>query len=246
MPGLSVLTVCSMNICRSPAAEVLLSRSLSCAIPAASVSVSSAGCVEAAGQGAPRCDLAQAFIGVIEPEGRSRPISRQLVGDADLILAADCGHVARVVALRPESRERTFTLLEAARLASWVVGDEGVMELARQKADGQELDCAPDDLRYLVEPLPNAEVPAERLRWLLAEMNAARGIAPRRDHQFNHLLVESLEPEDLPDPHILGMGLHEPVMAAMRRAVDEFTAAVSLVTDPIAKDAAVSGAGDDD
>lgn len=229
MPTLSVLTVCSMNICRSPAAEVLLRRGFDTEGSSVSVSVGSAGCAEVAGMGAARCDFAQAHVGVTEPVGRSRPITRGLLTDVDLILAADRGHVAQVVALVPETRDRTFTLLEAARLATWVVGDDGVLEPARRKGDGHALGLPPDDLRSLVESLPSGSGPAESIQWLVAEMGAARGLVPRREHRFAHLQVESLGADDLPDPHVLGMGLHSPVVAQMRQAVDELVAAVNSV-----------------
>jgi len=245
MPTLSVLTVCSMNICRSPAAEVLLRRGFVSAAPTFSLSVGSAGCAEAAGLGAARCDFAQAHVGVTEPVGRSRLISRELLSDVDLILAADRSHIARVVALVPEARERSFTLLEAARLATWVVGDDGVFDLARRKGDGRAPDLAPDDLRSLVEPLPAGSDPAERTGWLISEMGAARGLTPRRDHRFAHLRIESLGPDDLPDPHVVGMGLHSPVVAEMRQAVDELVAAITLVAQSTAKADAPVGVDDD-
>ena len=68
----------------------------------------------------------------------------------------------------------------------------------------------PGDPRNDVEPMPDA---AGRGRWLVSELDAARGMAPvapeqparrrRRDSGAD------MHPDDVPDPHVLGMSWHD-------------------------------------
>jgi protein-tyrosine phosphatase len=149
--------VCTANICRSPAAARLLTD-----LFGPGVRVHSAGVQAVAGE--PACDQASAWLlrqqGAI-PRGRHRAAraehaSRLLVGDdvraASLVLTAAREHRAAVARLVPAAQVYTFTLAQAARIATW----------RRQ----QETALAPADA-------------AGRLAWLARELDAGRGMAPR-------------------------------------------------------------------
>jgi protein-tyrosine phosphatase len=135
----SVLVVCTANVCRSPLAARLLGEMLE-------VPVFSAG--SRARFGDPACPVASP--GLVH---RSVPLESEHVRAASLVLGASREHRSAAVALVPSAQTRSFTVLQAARLASWL-RTEGVV--------------APASLD-----------PAERLMWWVEELDAARGDAPR-------------------------------------------------------------------
>lgn len=220
--ALRVVTVCTMNICRSPAMETVLGRTF-VGTPELTIHVSSAG--TEAEPGIARCGLSQALIGVDEPTGRARALSADVIADADLILTADSGHRRQVTILNPAARARTFTLTEAARLATWVVSRDGTLGFAQMQAAARPRPSEPNDVRVLTEPLPAD--PGGRLRWLIVEMNAARGLIPRAANQFGYLRVDAIGPDDIPDPHVLGYGLHQQTTAAIVAAAESWVGAAT-------------------
>ena len=112
-----VLFVCTGNLARSPAAELLLTHRLA----GAPIVVSSAGvqAVDGAEMSAPMAALVAA-AGVRTDDFRSRQLSVDMVRDAALILTATRRHRSAVVTLDPAAVRRTFTILEFARLAQIV------------------------------------------------------------------------------------------------------------------------------
>ena len=136
---MSVLVVCTANICRSPLAARLLAETLE-------VPVFSAG--SRARFADPACPVASPGF-----RHRSVPLERAHVRAASLVLGAAREHRSAAVALVPSAQTRSFTLLQAARLAAWLSA-EGVV--------------APASLS-----------PADRLTWWVEELDAARGDAPR-------------------------------------------------------------------
>ena len=144
---MSVLVVCTANICRSPLAARLLAETLE-------VPVFSAG--SRARFADPACPVANPGI-----RHRSVPLERAHVRAASLVLGAAREHRSAAVALVPSAQTRSFTLLQAARLAAWLAG-EGVV--------------APAGLG-----------PADRLTWWVEELDAARGDAPRVDAEDDDL-----------------------------------------------------------
>lgn len=116
-----ILVVCTGNICRSPAAELLLARDLR-----GLAEVSSAGTGALVGH---PVDFDTSLLleerGVTTAGFRARQVTAQMVRDADLVLVAAREHRAAVLQLAPVAVRRTFTLLEFARLASAVAPQPG-------------------------------------------------------------------------------------------------------------------------
>ena len=111
--GIEILIVCTGNTCRSPMAEALLRHSLDTrAIPA---TVSSAGLLfdgePATGTAVDTLDE----LGLDLHRHRSRVITPDLVGSADLVVAMAREHVREVVIRRPDRYGRVFTLRELVR-----------------------------------------------------------------------------------------------------------------------------------
>ena len=113
-----VLTVCTGNICRSPAVERLLTARLG---PDSGVVVVSAGTQAVVGHA-----VSRPMIPLMEGAGATaaRFAARQLtavdVRDADLIVALTRKHRSAIVEMQPAAVRRAFTLLELARLAGTV------------------------------------------------------------------------------------------------------------------------------
>ncbi|CAB4851568.1 unannotated protein [freshwater metagenome] len=197
-----ILVVCTANICRSPAMEMLLQDSFSRAgLPPDEVDVASSG-VDAL-EGSARCArsrlLADAHAEAQDNEALwtspSRLLRVEQIASADLVLTAARIHRGAVARLLPTARGRTFTLLQAARAADMIVAN-GLPE---------------------VVPLPQADDPRGRLRWLVAELDAARGP------------VQNPDDDDVPDPHLTGDAEHEPAMALMASAIERLGILVTTV-----------------
>ena len=112
----SILTVCTGNVCRSPAVERLLSSKLG-----STVRVTSAGTHALVGH--PISEPMAALLrgaGVEEAPFEARRLSEQLLKDADLVLPLTRAQRSLVVELWPAAVRRTFTLREFARLLDQV------------------------------------------------------------------------------------------------------------------------------
>jgi protein-tyrosine phosphatase len=112
---LSVLFVCTGNICRSPIAEALLqSRSRALGLP---VSVGSAGSWAQRGNAATsNAVLASREMGLDIEEHRARPLGDHLVRGSDLVLGLAREHRDEVLELVPDAGPKTFALKELAAL----------------------------------------------------------------------------------------------------------------------------------
>lgn len=113
-----MLTVCTGNICRSPAVERLLAQALP------EVTVESAG-VRAV-VGAPISGPMAALLreARVPTEGfAARQLTEAMIAGADLVLALTRGHRSAIVELVPAAVRRTFTLRELARFATAVGAD---------------------------------------------------------------------------------------------------------------------------
>lgn len=123
----TVLCVCTANVCRSPAAELLLRSGLRRRLgpdAAAGIEVLSAGIWASDGRPVePGTVAALRAHGVAAADlaaARSMPLRRDAVAAADLIIAAAAEHVRGVWRLQLAARHRTFTLGELARLSEAV------------------------------------------------------------------------------------------------------------------------------
>jgi protein-tyrosine phosphatase len=126
-----VLCVCTANVCRSPAAELLIRAGLRSRLgpgAAAEVLVSSAGTWATAGrpiEPGTAAALRRAGVDAAAVAGaRSTRLTPEAVAGADLIIASTAEHVRAVWRLQLTSRHKTFTLGELARLSEGVAGDD--------------------------------------------------------------------------------------------------------------------------
>lgn len=124
---LHILTVCTGNICRSPAAERLLARALG---PAVEVSSAGTGALVSR-------PIEPAMAGLMEDAGvpagafRARQANPRLIAAADLVLALSEQHRSWVLNESPAALKKTFTLLRFAHL----VGEPRVADAGDGCAD---------------------------------------------------------------------------------------------------------------
>ncbi len=225
-----ILYVCTANICRSPSAAALLTDA-----QIAGVEVRSAG--TNAVVGAPGCSMAPA-LRERESVHHSQSLTAELVEWADLVLTAARGHQATVMSLDPGARAKTFTIVQAGRLAAWLVSS-GMLEAAQERAadpQGWTERFEEGDQRLFVVPLPEAgeQTPA----WLVAELDAARGLAPapapaEPQGRFRRRKGgDEPHPDDIPDPHELGPGWHEPAGQKIAEATAELELVLRTICEP--------------
>lgn len=113
-PPLTVLMVCTGNVCRSPAAELLLNHALG---PETGIRVHSAGVQAPTGAPiwAPVAELLRGSA--MDPDAhRARWLTEAHVRSSDLVLGMEREHRGRAVSLFPAAVRRSFTLLEFARI----------------------------------------------------------------------------------------------------------------------------------
>jgi protein-tyrosine-phosphatase len=119
----TVLFVCTGNICRSPIAERVAKAYLEAALgaEAADFRLESAGAQAVVGAGVHRDSAAVlTSLGGDARGFAARQLTEDLARDVDLVLALTRGHRRSVLKRAPRGLARTFTLLEAADLASRV------------------------------------------------------------------------------------------------------------------------------
>jgi protein-tyrosine phosphatase len=117
----AILTVCTGNLCRSPVLERLLRFGLAQHWPEAvgSLQVASAGTHAVVGQTIPPPLMRRlAAVGVDSSPFVARQLTRDMVAEADLVIAMTRAHRAAVVELHPRSVRITFTLRELSRLTT--------------------------------------------------------------------------------------------------------------------------------
>lgn len=147
----SILLVCTGNVCRSPAAALLLADRLG---PAAhNYSIHSAGIKAVTGS------LIQPTIGQLLAErgievtpSPARQVTVGMLDSADLILTASTNQRAAMVRMQPRAVRKTLTLNQLSRYAPIILESDG------GNATG-----------------------AERVQWLLGALPQARSLAPKGD-----------------------------------------------------------------
>ncbi|GAA0998937.1 arsenate reductase/protein-tyrosine-phosphatase family protein [Subtercola frigoramans] len=134
---LSILTVCTGNICRSPFAALYLQSKLA---GVTGVTVSSAGTM--ARDGDSMTDemgaLAERF-GLKPTTHAARYLVEPYIEKADLILPLTRGHRSEVVQMVPRKLLVTFTVREFARLGSLVSDDEVTAAAAAGGTDAEKV-----------------------------------------------------------------------------------------------------------
>lgn len=121
---ITVLFVCTANICRSPYAAAALRAQL--AAPE-NFNIISAGArsewLEIVGE--PACSQMPVPAGVVSADGHSATqLTVDMVRDADIIITFEAAHRAAVIALLPRAQLKTYTARQARRLADAVCADQ--------------------------------------------------------------------------------------------------------------------------
>lgn len=109
-----VLVVCEGNICRSPAAEILLRDALGGDV---GIEVASAGLAARVGEPVDETVRRLLLLRGLPAEGRARQLTADLVRAADVVLTMTAAQRAAVVSRVPAAVRRTFALREFAALA---------------------------------------------------------------------------------------------------------------------------------
>ena len=116
--GVHLLFVCTGNICRSPTAE-RLAATLAARDPIPDFRTSSAGTRAVIGHPVhPEAARVLVDLGGDSAGFTARQLTAKIAADADLVLALTKAHRDTVLELAPRQLHRTFTLTEAAQLAT--------------------------------------------------------------------------------------------------------------------------------
>jgi protein-tyrosine phosphatase len=148
----TVLVVCTGNICRSPAAELLLRAGLG---TGSGITVTSAGLHALAGEPVAEPVARRLRAAGVDPAGfRARQLDPSAVRDADVVLTMTPAQRSDVVNRVPGAVRRTFTLRELARLAALVDPDPSTGSPAERLA--AVVRAAPR-VRALHRPVPGED-----------------------------------------------------------------------------------------
>jgi protein-tyrosine phosphatase len=119
----TVVTVCTGNICRSPAVE----QALRARFGGAGIRVSSAGTGALAGSPMPEQAARMARNLGGDPSAHAgRQLERSIIEQADLVIALARDHRRDIARMVPRAARYTFTLRELARLLESVADDDRV------------------------------------------------------------------------------------------------------------------------
>lgn len=185
----SILVVCTGNICRSPAAEGFLLRSLGQRLGADAPEVASAGTAGWDGSGATEESVrACSERGVDIGTHRARVLNAGQIAGADLIITMAREHTETVRAIDPAATDRTFTLKGLVRLLEATPSATpglaaGVRTAADARASGSEGDPHDEDVE---DPLGMSLDTYRAMAWELEEWtgrlaNALFGPVPAKE-----------------------------------------------------------------
>ena len=156
---LTVLAVCTANMCRSVRTELQI-RNLGADLP---LVVSSAGVAAEVGEAA--CTHATE-----SPQThRSRQVEADLVEEADLVLVMESSHKSYIVREHVRARRKIFKVTEASRLFQAVVAE---LRQVRQGKESQWLQV-PSGFEFLSH--------GARMLWLIDEAHNAREFLVQSD-----------------------------------------------------------------
>ena len=205
-----ILVVCTANVCRSPTTALLLQRGLDRARLGSQVELRTAGTSVSPFSG--YCPTVAEVIGPtaggLLDRHRSRPLDRDAVEAADLVLVMEREHRGRVVTIAPSASARTFTLREAAALA-------GALRQRRGRSHGPAA-------------LTGSGGGTLDLPGFVRAMHDARGSTGPVEHPRS--LAERVgraapvDPLDVPDAHVRRLTRHPMVVALLRDGVDSLLA----------------------
>jgi sulfate adenylyltransferase len=162
---LSVLFVCTANICRSPFME-LLARHLS--PPESGLRFASAGTMGMREEPMDPVMAAQLNLRGASADGfRSRRATGALLERADLVLTAESSHRALLLEEHPGAFRRVFPLAQFAELAEGLPGENGRDLIAAAARSGGPADPAHDIVDPYGRGSDAAAVSADRLDLLV-------------------------------------------------------------------------------
>lgn len=175
--------------------------------------------------GIPRCEQAQQYVrkqirsDPANSSATSRPVSRNLLRRADLVLAADRATASTLLRRWPEMREKVFPITVAAALADHVIAPSASSpRVSDQVFNG--------GLRNENEAIAMAS--------FIDQMNFARGrVSLGADHEWprrHSFRKVSLPASDLPDPHEAGAQVvHNAVIREVARSTDSLVSSLVAV-----------------
>jgi protein-tyrosine-phosphatase len=147
------------------------------------------------------CDESAARAGEHRHSHRSTGLTIDGLRRADLVLALDRTHATAATQLAPGCRPRMFTLRQAAELASTIID-------------------AATDSQFPEGTSLFSDHPQERLRWLVDQLDSARGTLAEQPEGW----------EDIPDDH--GETTHGATLDEVSTTAHRLAAALATVTAP--------------